>query len=650
MALSATLAELETWIRQDADMQAPDDRVTSEECRNRINRSLAQLYDRLVLVDQEYFLKSATVSSNGSGVYDIMNDFATGVVRSASSIAATGSGYSNGQQVTLVQGSNASATGTVTTSAGNVTGLTITNAGSGYIDATYSQPAFSFLGAAIGGGNTIYGPAIIAGSRTFCISQTSSFGLVEIDGATQSIVATYTASPGGNVTYRSAYVPSEDAIFVARSTGDLWKFSLATNTWSTAFGIAPSFSSLCIVYDDATGLLYATDQGAPSTLYAIDPATMTVSATSLLAFTARVRGGRSQYVYVEDAPTTTLYEIDTTAFGVTAVMPIASSPADFVYVASANKFYINMLPADPVKAWAYDVATATPIDLTATINALPNYVYEQSFLGYDSSQNGVYFSAFVTSKYVAKVDVASDVASEVFEVSFGAGAIGTYLCSTGEIVAVTYSALAPYSTAFEFYSSQSVTVSTPNYIIVNLVPASGFGSGAQALVYIESDFYKCKGVWFSTNGSEPDNGDWSPLRRFNWEQQNALNQSAIYDGLRSLPLYRIVTQGTRDKVLISPDQLSGSYKLWYYPAPPRMLTDTDRFDGRAGWDEWIVKDVAIQLLMAEESIEQAASLKNVRDEIWQRLQLHAEDREAAQPQRIMDATLLSRRYGPRWGR
>ena len=49
MALSATLAELETWIRQDADMQAPDDRLTSEECRNRINRSLAQLYDRLVL-------------------------------------------------------------------------------------------------------------------------------------------------------------------------------------------------------------------------------------------------------------------------------------------------------------------------------------------------------------------------------------------------------------------------------------------------------------------------------------------------------------------------------------------------------------------------------------------------------------------------
>jgi hypothetical protein len=81
-----------------------------------------------------------------------------------------------------------------------------------------------------------------------------------------------------------------------------------------------------------------------------------------------------------------------------------------------------------------------------------------------------------------------------------------------------------------------------------------------------------------------------------------------------------------------------------------MLVSTDRFDGRAGWEDWIVKDVAIQLLMAEESVEQAGALKTVRDEIWQRIQLHAEDREAASPQKIMDVTLMSRRYGPRWAR
>lgn len=333
MALSATLAELETWIRQDADMQAPDDRVTSEECRNRINRSLAQLYDRLVLVDQEYFLKTATIASSGAGSYDILNDGRTGRVVSIVFLTPSGTGYAVGDLIRLTQ---------VSTGA-------------------------------------------------------------------NSCLATVTAVVGGAV-------------------------SAATVS--------------------AAGTGYVSD--------------------NLSTFTA------------------------------------------------AN---INMSPV---------------------------------------------FSA---------------------------------------------------------------------------------GSGGQTIIIVESEFYKCKGVWFSSGGSsEPDTGNWCPLRRFNWEQQNALNQSSLYGGVSALPLYRVITKDNRDKVVISPDQLTGAYKLWYYPAPPRLLLPTDRFDGRAGWDEWIVKDVAIQLLMAEESVEQAATLKAVRDEIWQRIQLHAEDREAAQPQRIMDATLLSRRYGPRWAR
>lgn len=648
MALSATLAELETWIRQDADMQAPDDRVTSEECRNRINRSLAQLYDRLVLVDQEYFLKGAAVTSNGTGKYDIMNDLQTGVVRSASSIFEPGTGYTDGQTVTLAQGANASATGVVTVVGGAVTGLTITSAGSGYVDAAYTLPSYSYLGLTIGPGNTIMGPAINVGSKTYIVFQNTSFGLIEIDPVAQTWVAR-TAAAGGNVTYRAAYVPSTNAIYIARSTGAIYKYDIATTTW-TVHPVAPSFASLCIVYDDATGQLFATDFNLPSDMWMIDPVTVTGVSVATLATSARVRGGRSGYVYFEDSPVANLYQMDTTTFAVTSVMPIASSPADFEYVPSANKFYINMAPAAAVKAWAYDVATSTPIDLTATIDALPNYVYNQSFLGYDASQDAVYFSAFLSSPYVAKVDTATNTASEAFEVTAGGGALGTFQVANGDVMAVAFSATTPYSTAFEFYSNQPVTVNDPYHIVVDLVPISGLASGAQAIVYIESDFYKCKGVWFANSENTPDNGDWTPLRRFNWEQQNALNQSNLYDGYKALPLYRIITENNRDKMLISPDNISGAYKLWYYPSPMKLLTPTDRFDGRAGWDEWIVKDVAIQLLMAEESVEQAAALKVVRDEIWQRLQLHAEDREAASPQKIMDVTVMSRRYGPRWAR
>lgn len=337
MALSATLAELETWIRQDADMQAPDDRVTSEECRNRINRSLAQLYDRLVLVDQEYFLRNTTIASTGAGTYDILLDGKTGIGIEVvqPTVGGTGTGYAVGEVIDLVQ------------------------------------------------------------------------------------------------------------------------------------------------------------SGTPSS----------VAATAL----------------------------------VTSVDPISGA----------------------VLA-----------------------------LSLQSHGNG-----------------------------YGVGSISTPI---GDTVTVLYAS--------------------------NL----GGGGGVGTLV-IESDFYKCKGVW-AANGSVSmaDNGLWTPMRRFNWEQQNALNQTNLYGGIDAVPLYRIMTQSGRDKLVIAPDGIGGSFRLWYYPAPPRLLMPSDRFDGRAGWDEWIVKDVAIQLLMAEESIEQAAALKNVRDEIWERLQLHAEDREAAQPQKIMDVTMLGRRPGPRW--
>jgi len=644
MALSATLSELETWVRQDADMQAPDDRVTSSECRNRINRSLAHLYDRLVLVDQEYFLRSVSTTSNHTGKYDIMNDFKTGVVRSFTSVSQAGTGYTDGEIVTLAQGTNATATGVVSVTAGAVTGLTITSAGSGYFDEAYTQAAFTQLGTTIGPGATILGPAINVGTKTYLVFQNTSFGLLEIDPVAQTWVAR-TAAVGGNVTYRAAYVPSTNAIYVAKSNGDIYKYDIATTTWTVYAAVAPSFAFISIFYDDATNQLFATDAALLASMYAIDPVTVVSASVTPLGLTARVRGGRSGFVYFEDVPATSIYEFDTTALTFAAVTPIASSPSDFLYVASANKFYMGLLPAAPIKALAYDVTTASAIDLTATINALPNYVYAQSYLGYDATQDGVYFSGFLTSPYVAKIDATTDVATEALAVSGAAGALGTYEVANGNVMAVVYSAGTPFSTGFEFYSNQSVNISTPDYIIVNL---AGFGQGAQALVYIESDFYKCKGIWYSdAGGGTGPTATWFPLRRFQWEQQNALNQSANLGGSGALPLYRIMTQDGRDKALLSPDNAGGAFQLWYYPAPTRLLVDNDRFDGRAGWDDWIVKDVAIQLLMAEESIEQAAALKSIRDEIWERIQLHASDREASQPERIMDVTLLSRRYSRR---
>lgn len=179
--------------------------------------------------------------------------------------------------------------------------------------------------------------------------------------------------------------------------------------------------------------------------------------------------------------------------------------------------------------------------------------------------------------------------------------------------------------------------------LLNMSAVNGTGVGGQTFAYVESDFYKCKGVWI---GGGSANGDgWNPLRRFQWEQQNALRQADLYGGLAALPLYRLYTVFGREKVAIAP-MISGNYRIWYYPAPQKMLVASDRIDGRAGWDEWVVKDAAIKCLVKEESLEQAASMKVVRDEIFKRFQLHAAERDATQPERVRDVRLLSRRSFP----
>jgi hypothetical protein len=652
MALSATLAELETWIRQDADMQAPDDRVTSEECRNRINRSLAQLYDRLVLVDQEYFLKGVTLTSNGSGKYDIMNDFATGVVRSVTTVQAGGSGYTNGSTVTLSQGANATATGIVSASGGAITGITLASGGFGYVDAPLSTQGWELQVSTGLPSPVLAGPAVIIGNEAFYLMRdvvTADATVRRVDlttGATTSS-AVFSTDAQPNI---ALHVPSNQIVAVDFS-GNFHVINpttLSVNTFVVS-GI-PSFKENGVFYDPITTNLFAATAGA---LYELDITGAIVNSlvsATIQAFVGLNTAGAQPVLYYQLTGSGDLVQNTGGPFGAPSVVDTYATQgvASAVYSATANKLFMSFFGTGS-SARYYDFNTSSSVDIEPTLTTA-GYTPGPCFVSYDTTTDAVMYASYVigsTANVVVEVSAATDAVTASIATAAGvnvtAARVGQRVITAGYAVFM----VAPTSTTMYIYEYVATPVSVPNYVLLNV---SG-GIGGQVVAYIESDFYKCKGVWF-TDGSntEPDNGNWSPLRRFSWEQQNALNQAALYGGMTALPLYRIVTEGNRDKLVISPDQLSGSYKLWYYPAPQRLLIDTDRFDGRAGWDEWIVKDVAIQLLMAEESVEQAATLKNVRDEIWQRIQLHAEDREAAQPQRIMDATLLSRRYGPRWGR
>lgn len=211
----------------------------------------------------------------------------------------------------------------------------------------------------------------------------------------------------------------------------------------------------------------------------------------------------------------------------------------------------------------------------------------------------------------------------------------TLTTSAGAITGVTL------TSAGHGYTTTSLNVDTATLTVVQ-----GLGAGGTVVATLDSDFYKCKGVWAS-DSSAGSTTFWNPLRRYQWDQQNILRQANEYygPGFASLPLYRVYTWNGREKLSIAP-MISGTYRVWYYPAPYKMLVGMDRVDGRAGWDEWVVKDAAIKCLLKEESIEQAAAIKAVRDELFSRFQLHASERDASQPEKIRNVNNLSRRAFP----
>jgi hypothetical protein len=606
----------------------------------------------LVLVDQEYFLRSATVTSNGSGKYDIMNDLQTGVVRSVTSVSAAGTGYSNGASVTLSQGANATATGIVQATGGAITGITLTSGGFGYVDAPISTPGWSLSSSInpLGIPILVGPPVVVSGVAYFYTSDggpaTSRIFRLDLTTGAQSASASF----GVGVQPKIVYHPVANLLFAADVNGDIHSIDLTTLAVTTTPNAA-NWASNGLVYDSVGGFMYAFDTVGLA-IEEIDQ-TGTMTGNSLpLGYTALIYcsyANPNGKVVWQDTTTGDLNEAEVNPY--TAPVTLATytnSVASAVYASGSNKLYMSCFGGAPY-AQVYDIATSTTNTLAATLSTVPGYVAGPCFISYEAASDTVVYTSWasgVTSNAVAFIDSATETVSGY--VNTAAGAIITALLS-GTTLFVPGNATfvgTPGELTYYLYQNSQVATTTPNYILLDV---SG-GNGGQVIAYIESDFYKCKGVWFSNGASTPDNGDWNPLRRFSWEQQNALNQANLYDGVSALPLYRIITEQNRDKMLISPDNISGAYKLWYYPAPMKLLQSTDRFDGRAGWDEWIVKDVAIQVLMAEESVEQAATLKAVRDEIWQRIQLHAEDREAAAPQKIMDVTLMSRRYGPRWAR
>jgi hypothetical protein len=82
------------------------------------------------------------------------------------------------------------------------------------------------------------------------------------------------------------------------------------------------------------------------------------------------------------------------------------------------------------------------------------------------------------------------------------------------------------------------------------------------------------------------------------------------------------------------NQANQKFSLLYVPACPRLVLDTDIFDGVNGWEEYIVVDVARKAKEKEES--DTTELVNSKSALIKRIEDSAPNRNAGQPGRVTD--------------
>lgn len=82
-------------------------------------------------------------------------------------------------------------------------------------------------------------------------------------------------------------------------------------------------------------------------------------------------------------------------------------------------------------------------------------------------------------------------------------------------------------------------------------------------------------------------------------------------------------------------QATHAIRIWYVPTAATLTLDTDTYDGRSGFDEYVVLEASIALAIDEESDVQAWMLE--RDRIWtQEIAPLFAVRDQATPDRVVD--------------
>lgn len=108
------------------------------------------------------------------------------------------------------------------------------------------------------------------------------------------------------------------------------------------------------------------------------------------------------------------------------------------------------------------------------------------------------------------------------------------------------------------------------------------------------------------------NGRYVPLKRWQPQERAGLLEPTTW-WQSGAPVYYRLQASDQISLLPIPDGVY-SVQVFYIPGFTALSADGDTFDGRNGWEEWIVLDAAIKCLLKEES--DASALVAERELIW----------------------------------
>jgi len=157
--------------------------------------------------------------------------------------------------------------------------------------------------------------------------------------------------------------------------------------------------------------------------------------------------------------------------------------------------------------------------------------------------------------------------------------------------------------------------------------ASATISGSSTSFPVPSDFYKLRGVDRLISGTE-----YYSLPKWNFAERNFRDRSIISNVYGHSDLsYRLITNSVE---IVPTQRAAGTYRIWYVPHYTQLSLDADTLDGVNGWEEYIVVDAAIKMLIKEES--STTALEGIKESIRQRIETMAANRDFDQPESITD--------------